>query len=148
MSPNAVARKRSSRHPAWSLPTTARRGASAGDLVSDIKQPADPQDTFAYRGAKYAVIILSALIILALIGLVAGAVIKLSGRSTKLTGGGSAQLFVLPPGAKILKSETQPGRLIMHVRSAEGDEIDIINTDDGRLISQVKTAPPSPPARQ
>lgn len=115
--------------------------------MSDMQAPVDPQNTLAYRGAKYAVIVLSALIILALIGLVAGAVMKLSGRSTHVMGGSDAA-FVLPPGARILSSETQPGRLILHVRSPEGDEIDIINTDDGKLVGRVKTAPPSPPVRQ
>ena len=42
----------------------------------------------------------------------------------------------------------QPGRLIVHVRSAEGDEIDIINTGDGSLVSRLKTAPAPPPVRQ
>jgi hypothetical protein len=115
--------------------------------VSDMQAPAEPQNTLAYRGAKYAVIVLSALIILALIGLVVGSIMKLSGRSTHALGGSSAA-FVLPTGAKILNSETQPGRLILHVRSTEGEEIDIINTDDGKLVGQVKTAPPSPPVRQ
>ena len=64
----------------------ARRFTSSEDFVSDMQAPADPQNTLAYRGAKYAVIVLSALIILALIGLVVGSVMKLSGRSTNLLG--------------------------------------------------------------
>ena len=112
-----------------------------------MQSQAGPQGTLAYRGAKLAVIVLTALIILALIGLVAGAVMKLSGRSTKLLDSGSSQTFALPQGAKILSSETQPGRLILHVRSPAGDEIDIINTDDGKLIGRVMAASPSPPAR-
>jgi hypothetical protein len=115
--------------------------------VSDIKVPADPQNTLAYRGAKFAVIILSALIILALIGLVVGAVMKLSGRSTNLDEGGS-QPLILPQGARILATEVQPGRLILHVRSSEGDEIDIVSTDDGRLVGRVTSARPTPPKRQ
>ena len=91
---------------------------------------------------------LSALIILALIGLVVGTVMKLSGRSTHLFGGSAATPFALPPGAKILRTEMQPGRLIVHVRSPQGDEIDIIDTVDGHLVSQVKAAPPPPPNRQ
>ena len=114
--------------------------------MSDIDAPANPQNTLAYRGAKYAVIVLSALIILALIGLVVGVVMKLSGRSTHLAG--SSQTFVFPPGARILGTEAQPGRLILHVRSPEGDEIDIIDTDDGRLISRLSSARPAPPTRQ
>ena len=112
--------------------------------MSDIEAPADPKSTLGYRAAKAAVIVLSALIILALIGLVAGAILKLSGRSTHVLGGASAGgSFALPPGASILSTETQPGRLILHVRSGEGDEIDIVSTEDGRLIAQIK----SPPAR-
>jgi hypothetical protein len=114
--------------------------------VSDIQAQADPQSTLAYRGARFAVIVLSALIILALIGLVVGVAMKLSGRSTPLSGG--SQTLVLPQNSKILATEVQPGRLILHVRSPEGDEIDIVNTDDGRLIGRVMSARPTPPQRQ
>jgi hypothetical protein len=113
-----------------------------------MQSQAGPQGTLAYRAAKYAVIVLTALIILALIGLVVGSVMKLSGRSTKLMEGGYGQTLALPPGARILSSESQPGRLIVHVRSPGGDEIDIVNTDNGKLIGRVVAAPPSPPARQ
>ncbi len=87
---------------------------------------------------------LSALIILALIGLVVGAVLKLSGRSTHVLGGGASNggAFVLPAGAKIVGTDTQPGRLILHVTSPQGDEIDIVSTEDGHLIAQVKAAAP------
>ncbi len=101
-----------------------------------------------YRAAKFAVIVLSALIILALIGLVTGAVLKLSGRSTHVLGGGQGgDAFALPPGARIVATETQPGRLIVHVRSPAGDEIDIVSTEDGRLVARIAAAPPSPPVR-
>ena len=118
------------------------------EFLSDMERSASPQNSLAYRGAKYAVIILTALIILALIGLVVGAMMKLSGRSTHLIGRGSSASYTLPPGAIILSTESQPGRLIISVRSPQGDEIDIIDTDNGQLISQLKTAPPSPPNRQ
>lgn len=114
--------------------------------MSDMQAPADPQSSLAYRGAKYAVIILSALIILALIGLVIGVVMKLSGRSTHFAEGGHT--FILPQGARVLATEAQPGRLILHVRSPEGDEIDIISTEDGKLVGRVVSARPTPPARQ
>jgi hypothetical protein len=116
--------------------------------VSDMQSQAGPQGTPAYRAAKYAVIVLTALIILALIGLVVGAVMKLSGRSTKLLESGTSQTLALPQGARILSTESQPGRLIVHVRSPLGDEIDIVDTGDGKLIGRVVTAPPAPPARQ
>jgi hypothetical protein len=117
--------------------------------VSDMNTPADPKSTTAYRTAKFAVIVLSALIILALIGLVAGMAMKMTGRSVHLFGGSDAPAaagsggtaFALPSGAKVTSSETQPGRLILHVHSAAGDEIDIVSTDDGRLISRIGPAP-------
>lgn len=94
-------------------------------------------------------IVLSALIILALVGLVVGSVLKLAGRSTHALGGSqNAVAFVLPPGAKIVSTESQTGRIILHVTSPAGDEIDILSTDDGHLIAQVKAAAPPTPARQ
>ena len=118
-------------------------------MVSDIQTPADPRNATTYRAARLAVIVLSALIILALIGLVVGTILKLSGKSTRVFGGSAANAgaFALPPGARIINTETQPGRLILHVRSGEGDEIDIINTDDGHLIAQIKSPPPAVPIR-
>jgi hypothetical protein len=118
--------------------------------VSDINAPVDPKSTAGYRAAKVAVIVLSALIILALVGLVVGVVLKMTGRSTHVLGpGGSASdsAFVLPAGATILNSDAQPGRLILHVRSGEGDEIDIVSTDDGHLVARIRAAPPAPPVR-
>ena len=105
--------------------------------MSDVMPP---DQTLAHKGAKLAVIILSILIILALIALVAGAIFKLGGKGT-LRDGGGAQVFTLPPGAKIAGTETQPGRLILHVHGPAGDEIDIIDTASGHLVSQVRTSP-------
>ena len=34
------------------------------------------------------------------------------------------------------------------MKSPAGDEIDILSTDDGHLIAQIKAAPPQTPARQ
>lgn len=114
--------------------------------MSDMQAPAGPQNTLAYRGAKYAVIVLSALIILALVGLVVGVAMKLSGHLPPSSGTG--QTFVLPPGAKIVTTDVQPGRIVLHIRSPQGDEIDIIETDTGRLISRIAPSPPSAPSRQ
>ena len=91
----------------------------------------------AYRMAKLAVIVLSALIILALIGLVVGAVMKFTGRSAPVFAGSGGTAFVLPPGAKIVSSENQPGRLILHLRNNGADEIDIVSTEDGHLVARI-----------
>ncbi len=117
--------------------------------MSDIEAPADPKGTLGYRAAKLAVIVLSALIILALIGLVVGGILKLNGHSTHVLPGGGAPAdsgaFVLPPGTKILSKDVQPGRLILQLRGPEGDEIAIVSTDDGHLIARIKAS--AAPAR-
>ncbi len=93
--------------------------------------------TLAHKGAKLAVIILSALIILALIALVAGAIFKLGNKGLAQSAA-SGQVFALPPGARIVSMDSQPGRLILRVRKSDGEEIDIIDTANGHLVGQVQ----------
>ena len=50
--------------------------------------------------------------------------------------------MTLAPGFKILSSDTQPGRLILHVRSETQDEIDVIDLNDGHIITQIHAAAP------
>ena len=92
----------------------------------------------SYRAARLAVVVLSALIILALIGLVVGFAVKLSGKARPA---GAAAVpgstILLPAGAKILKAETQPGRLVVHLQTPGGGEIDIYNLEDGALITRI-----------
>ena len=103
--------------------------------MSDILP--DPQNSPALKAAKIAVIILSSLIILALIALVVGAVMKLSG-GTKKAPAQLASSFTLAPGSHIVSMDSQPGRLILRIRTATGEEIDILDTQNGHLIGQVK----------
>lgn len=107
--------------------------------MSDMDAPADAKPLVSYRTAKGIVIVLSALIILALIGLVGGFIWRLASRPAA-SAADSGGVFALPPGAQILTMETQPGRLILHVRAPAGDEIDIVNTDDGALVARIKPA--------
>lgn len=120
--------------------------------MSDIQAPVDEKQTLRYRTARLLVIILSALIILAVTALVVGGVMQLTGHSTRIFGSGKpvtpgavapvgAEAFTLPPGAKVVKTESQPGRLILHVHSAAGDEIDIVDTSDGHLVSRIGPTP-------
>ena len=104
--------------------------------MSDIEAQADPRGTATYRAARLAVIVLTALIILALIGLAAGMILTLSGRGARApTAGGRA--LVLAQGARRVSTPTQPGRIILQVHSERGDEIDILSTDDGHLVARV-----------
>ncbi len=43
----------------------------------------------------------------------------------------------LAPGYRILSSDTQPGRLILHVRSDTSDQILIIDTKDGHIVAVI-----------
>lgn len=82
-----------------------------------------------------AVIILSVLIVAAVMALIIGGLTKMGGKTATH---GATGTFQLPPGARIVEMQSQPGRLILRVREAQGEEIDIIDTQDGRLIGQVK----------
>jgi hypothetical protein len=48
----------------------------------------------------------------------------------------------LKPGYTILSTDTQPGRLVLHLRSPEKDEIDIIDLTDGHIISIISAESP------
>ena len=51
--------------------------------------------------------------------------------------------FQLPAGARIVDMQSQPGRLILHVRRRQaGEEIDLLDTQDGHLVGQVRTTSP------
>ncbi len=45
--------------------------------------------------------------------------------------------MTLAPGFRILSSDTQPGRLILHVRSDTEDAIWVIDTADGHIVAVV-----------
>jgi hypothetical protein len=101
---------------------------------------ARPEKGAAYRAALAAVIILSLLIVLAL-GVLVVRVAHLLTRSPHGAAPAAAQTFTLPPGAKILETESQPGRLILHLKGPAGEEIAIVNTANGKLVSLIKTGP-------
>ena len=84
------------------------------------------------------VIVLGALIVIALGILVIGLVTRFSAPHPAPGAMSSGESFALPPGAKLMEMQSEPNRLILHVRGPEGDEIDIVDTEDGHLISRIK----------
>lgn len=50
----------------------------------------------------------------------------------------AAEAFSLPPGAAVVAMQSQQNRLILHVRSPAGDEIDIVDTADGHLVARIR----------
>jgi hypothetical protein len=103
--------------------------------ASGTGEPEDVKSTATYRGAKAAVILLGALIIIAFVVLVVGLAMKLTGH-----GPARAGELVLPQGAVITATAVQGDRLIMRVKTVTGEEIDIVNTGDGRLVGRITTA--------
>ena len=83
---------------------------------------------------------LSALIILALVGLVVGMILKFSGHAPG-SAPGTGSRFELPPGAKIVGLQTEPNRLVLQLHSDSGDEVDIVSLDDGHLIARIGPRP-------
>ncbi len=103
----------------------------------------DPRKTTTYRVMLGVVIILGILIIAALGALVIGGIMKFSGH--KAVAGGIAPATLaseLPPGARIMSIETNTNRVVIAVHSAQGDEVDIFDTDTGRPVARIRAAPP------
>lgn len=93
-----------------------------------------------YRFAKGAVIILGVLIVVAIIALVLGFALRAGHRAPPPADAPAAAKteIALPPGAQILSMDIDHDRLIIRVRTDAGEEIDIVDTGNGRLVGQVK----------
>jgi hypothetical protein len=98
------------------------------------------------RAAWVLVIIMTALLALALIAVVWGFVrqsrILVERRAAQpaaaapATGG-----MVLPPGAKIVSSSTDAGRLVLQLQTPQGQEVRIIDLATGKQVAAIKTQP-------
>ena len=44
----------------------------------------------------------------------------------------------LAPGAHILSATTDAGKLVLHVQTPQGAEVDIVDLASGKLVSRVK----------
>jgi len=89
------------------------------------------------------VIIMTALLALALIAVVWGFIrqgrLLLESRAAREQPAAGA--LSLPPGAKIVSSSTEAGRLVLRLQTREGEEIRIIDLASGRLVQTIKTRP-------
>jgi hypothetical protein len=100
--------------------------------------PLEPQKTTSHRLMLAVVIFLGVLIVIAVCIMIAGLLMKFSGHSQKRVA--ETAVFALPPGARIVEMQSQSNRLILHLRMPVGDEVDIIDIDDGHVISRIKPA--------
>jgi len=99
----------------------------------------DPKVLANYRFARGAVIILSILIVIALIALLLGFTVRSGGRpSAPVVGDSEATHVTLPSGSHIVSMDVQQNRLILRTRAFEGEEVDIIDTQDGHLVGRVR----------
>jgi hypothetical protein len=110
----------------------------------------DPKKTTTYRVLVVVVSILSILILLALAALVAGGIRQFSGHHGSAPPSGTASFTTsqlstqLPAGAKITSVQTNGNRVVIAVHTAEGDEVDIFDTDTGRPVARIRAAAPAP----
>jgi hypothetical protein len=102
-------------------------------------QPA--KQTAAYRATLAAVILLGLLIVIALGALVVGFIMRAGGRPHDSGVSGAVQL-TLAPDMKIVSADVSGDRLVLRLHGPGGEEIDIIDTETGRLVARVRTAAP------
>ena len=52
-----------------------------------------------------------------------------------------AAVITLAPGARIVSASTEAGKLVLHVSTPSGGEVEIIDLATGKQTGQVKTVP-------
>jgi hypothetical protein len=117
-----------------------------------------PPPATSRRAAWVIVIIMSTFFVLALLGTIWGflrqAHIFMAAKEQSKTSAngpaaiqapeGTAIRITLDPGARILSATTESGKLVLHVATPNGSEVDIVDLATGKLTGQVKTAPAKP----
>jgi hypothetical protein len=122
--------------------------------VSDIsvhQKTASPQVTDR-RTAWVMVIIMTALLVLALLGTVWGFVrqarILMANRAAAKPEAsappqtGAAATITLAPGARIVSATTDAGKLVLHVATPSGGEVEIIDLASGKQTGRIATTAP------
>jgi hypothetical protein len=149
MSGQEDARYLSSRWPESAEETLSDREPGEEDVSEVTEAPVDPKSTTGYRLAMGAVIGFGVLILIGVTILIIG-LAQGWGKHAAAANGKPAVTdtkkpvsMTLAPGYRILSSDTQPGRLILHVRSGTVDEIDIIDLHDGHIIAQIHAEAPN-----
>lgn len=113
------------------------------------QQPGAPATS--RRTAWVIVIIMSALFILALLGTIWGFVRQAhilmaakaeSGTAAPAAAPSTAAVITLAPGARIVSASTDAGKLVLHVATPSGGEVDIIDLATGKQTGQIKASSP------
>ena len=121
--------------------------------MSDMPMNQDaPPPATSRRTAWVLVIIMTTLLVLALLGTIWGFVrqsrIVMAARAGSSANAEStpaaapaAAVITLAPGARIVSATTEAGKLVLHVDTPSGGEVEIIDLATGKQTWQVKTAP-------
>lgn len=103
-----------------------------------------PPQTPVQRLLRAVVIGLGVVLIVMLGAVAVGIVMKVGGKGTAPSPASSAR-FAMPEGATIEHMQVSGDRLILRLKTASGEEVDIVDTQTGRLISRIETPPPAVP---
>lgn len=82
---------------------------------------------------------MTVLFVLALSAVVVGFA-RQAGRMVKKPSADAAATITLAPGARIVSATTDSGKLVLHVATPQGSEVEVIDLASGRLTAQIKTA--------
>ena len=109
------------------------------DLSDSITKPMPQKQSLAYRALPVAVILLGILIVIALAVFVVGLATKFGGHAHAPAAPAVAQ-FTLAPGARIASVDVSGDRLVLRLKGPAGDEVDVIDTETGRLVAKIHSA--------
>lgn len=116
------------------------REAGEDEVLSEVTPtPVDAKSAPNYRVMQGVVIGLGVLIVVGLVILVYGLTAGWGHNSGGDAAGATKKPVTmgLEPGYRILSSDTQPNRLILHVRSDVSDQIYVIDTNDGHIVAVI-----------
>ena len=93
---------------------------------------------------------MSTLLVLALLGTIWGFVrqahVLMAARAARVqpiaaAPADAAAVITLAPGVRIVSAATDAGKLVLHVATPQGSEVEIIDLATGKLTGQVKSQP-------
>src|SRR3569833_1851287 len=106
-----------------------------------------PPPVTSRRIARVIVIIMSTLLVLALLGTIWGIIrqahILMAARGTMVAHSAAAPAeaaatITLAPGSRIVSASTDAGKLVLHVATPTGGEVEIIDLATGKRTGQIK----------
>jgi hypothetical protein len=113
----------------------------ASDMPDPLSRPATSR-----RAAWVIVIIMSTVFVLALLGVIWGFVrqarlfmVARHAPSVMAPAAADPATIILAPGARIVSATTDVGKLVLHVTTPAGAEVEIIDLSSGRLTGRIRT---------